>query len=327
MNKKYLVFIAGFLSACGTSGNYSPETLGETAAAHGYVPLDGLSVEITRDHTSCKSVPTKPHKHPLKMFSDITVRFSVGQYIGSLGISYGPGQITTAGKSYKAVLDYVNTKEITQSFYINKLKKNKNSGETDWIGIVDDIDSENEEIIAYKAKLETKKDSILRQISEIDSLKLTSEQKRMLKSNFTGEEKDLVSIPILVGVGLRMTADVLALESKVSLNGFGTLGAEAAADKLSGTLTVQTIGANGGRIAVALPLPNKLDQTTVENGMLAIGGIRATLYAALEQDSDIQIWPRVVGLFSPVGTDPRLINALYTEIANNPPVWDLPCIS
>jgi hypothetical protein len=33
----------------------------------------------------------------------------------------------------------------------------------------------------------------------------------------------------------------------------------------------------------------------------------------------------VVGLYSPVGSDPRLINAIYSELSRERPPWQHPC--
>ena len=90
----------------------------------------------------------------------------------------------------------------------------------------------------------------------------------------------------------------------------------------------QSLGVNGKSIAMALPLPNKLDQTTIETAILAVGSSRAILYATNgEADAGNQARPspRVVGLYSPIGTDPLLINAIYAELSKTRPVWRRPC--
>ena len=70
------------------------------------------------------------------------------------------------------------------------------------------------------------------------------------------------------------------LKSGIALTSLASIAAEAQRRALRGTLTVQTLGIAGKGIATALPLPSKLDQTTVENGILALGTSRSMLYGA-----------------------------------------------
>ena len=117
---------------------------------------------------------------------------------------------------------------------------------------------------------------------------------------------------------MRLAADIRALKSGIALTSLGAIAAEAEASALSGTLTVQTLGISGKSIATTLPLPSKLDQTTVENGIMALATARAIIYS---DDGDVYTVPRVVGLYSPVGSDPRLINAIYSELARSNAWW------
>lgn len=148
---------------------------------------------------------------------------------------------------------------------------------------------------------------------------------RHLSAAERAENYEVVTIPVYVGVGLRLSADIRALKGNINISGLGAIGAQAEAGALTGTLTVQTLGVNGRSIATALPLPNKLDQTTVEAGILAIGGSRAMLYTAGAEDGQVTATPRIVGLYSPIGSDPRLINQIYSELSLAQPKWTWPC--
>jgi hypothetical protein len=124
---------------------------------------------------------------------------------------------------------------------------------------------------------------------------------------------------------MRLSADITALEGGVPLISLGAIALEAQAKRLTGTLTVQSIGVTGESIATSLPLPSKLDQTTIENGVLSIGSTRAVLYRDGASSSSIVRTARVVGMYSPIGSDPALVNAIYSELSRERPRWARPC--
>lgn len=113
-----------------------------------------------------------------------------------------------------------------------------------------------------------------------------------------------VIIPVLVGVAIRVSADFVALDAKAEVSGLGVIGANAAISRLRGSLMVETIGVSGEAMAASIPIPSKLDQTTVESAILAVGAGRAYMYA--NDASKLTISPRVLGMISP-GNNPRLV--------------------
>jgi hypothetical protein len=143
------------------------------------------------------------------------------------------------------------------------------------------------------------------------------------KALIIDESFEEVTIPIYVGIGMRLSADVRARKAGIALASLGSIAAAAQANSLSGTLTVQTLGVSGKGVATALPLPSKLDQTTVENGILALGSSRALIYSAA---GDVRTSARVVGVYSPVGSAPGLIAAIYSELAKKKPEFPRTCV-
>ena len=129
-------------------------------------------------------------------------------------------------------------------------------------------------------------------------------------------------VPVLIGVGFRVTAEFVAVDAKAELTGMGVIGANASASKLRGSLMVEALGASGKAIATSIPIASKLDQTTVENAILAVGAGRAFMYG--DQSKDTYIVPRVVGMFSP-GNHAHLVNAIYSEIMAKGVDWQRPC--
>jgi hypothetical protein len=206
-------------------------------------------------------------------------------------------------------LDYVNVESIPVGFYLKKLVVNA-TGDSTYRPLIQSVAS-HERIAGYEARIRP----LLFTAAD------TAQHQRILNDNF--EE---VTIPVYVGIGMRLSADVRALKAGIALTSLGAIGAEAEANTLSGTLTVQTLGITGKSIATSLPLPSKLDQTTVENGILALGSSRALVYSAGTTPGDVTTTARVVGLYTPVGSNPSLINAIYSELSRNPTPFMRSCI-
>lgn len=278
-----------------------PQTPGEVASNYGYVPLDPLAVSQTSGD-SCEGRKNVEPVPVLDALPDLAVRFAVADVSANGGLTFGPSKLTSAGGTYRAVLDYVNVDAVPVDFTVYK--------------VVRTGDGLKGMPASYKPNLTAGE--------VLDHY----EVKLLPKAEGSETAPDRVTIPIYIGVGLRLSADIRSLKGNVSLSGLGAIGAQAEAKALAGTLTVQTLGVNGAALATALPLPNKLDQTTVETGILSIGTSRAMLYTAGVSGTageKVVATPRVVGLYSPIGSDPQFINAVYSELSRVRPVWHRPC--
>lgn len=333
-----LVFsLSGCASVLSPAG--LPATPGEKATAYGYVPLDPLPVDQVNDADSCNAgfefpggLPAGSRLVPaplLQALPDLAVRFAVAALDAEGSLAFGPTKTTAKGKSYRAVLDYINADGVPVDFYIRQRIAFKAAngflGEAKHWPISQTV-PEGYTRVGYDAQISP---AFLQQSSRFSNKAAFSALSPLaLQSRIEALEKDSylqVTIPVYVGVGLRLSADIRANEANIDLSGLGFIGAQAEAKRLSGTLTVQTLGVNGKSIAVALPLPSKLDQTTIENAILSIGSTRAMLYSK-DKDSELEATPRVVGLYSPIGSDPALINAIYSELSRVRPSWRRRCI-
>lgn len=302
---KYLLMLMSCVAlfACETTVGVAkntelPNTIGSYSSGYSYIPLDGLAVDQTDEGDSCRELIGKPITKPLlEALPDITVRYAIASLSADGSFSFGPSKITAKNNQYRAILDYVNTDAVPQLFSIIAYKKDPLSGT----------------IIPTKLSQTAENEIVSYNVTTISNdSKLSAENEKY------GET---ISFPIYVGIGLRMSADLHALKSGISLGSFTGIGLEAQAENLSGTLTVQTIGVTGQSISTALPLPSKLDPTTIGNGIMSIGAIRATIY------NEAIKTPRVVGLYSPVGSNSALINAIYSELSINRVKWHRPCTS
>lgn len=341
-------------SACAAFGgpHELPPSLGEEASAYGYVPLDGLAIDQTYFADSCRDPAvenattytpgstiyyggappkTKQWLPLLQSLPDLSIRFSVAELKTDGSLTFGPAKTTKKDQAYRAVLDYVNVDAIPKNFYARKRVKYANAAPV-WEQLraaseaggeivgYDIVGERRAYDISQKYFSQKAASPVVGAATDVRSSYLESASNAMTELGY-----DLITVPVYVGIGMRLTADVRANEGGVTLASLGAIGAAADAKLVSGTLTVQTLGVNGKSIATALPLPSKLDQTTIENGILALGSSRALIYNMDTEDGQVTATPRVVGLYSPVGTDPNLINAIYAELSSPRPEWARPC--
>jgi hypothetical protein len=135
---------------------------------------------------------------------------------------------------------------------------------------------------------------------------------------------DVLTVPIYVGVGLRLTASITVLKGTVNLSSLAGISADAQAGRVSGSLVVQTLGITGKQVASSLPLPSELNTTTVQNAILALGSIKAIIY----DSKNVTISPRVTGIYNPVtGSGAQVVNAIVSELATAPIKWNQPCVA
>jgi hypothetical protein len=316
LRRTLLSLIALGGTGCASSSLALPRTAGEIASGYGYVPLDGLGVrEIRSNDSSCDARPGGPAPVPAPLLSalpDLTVRFAVASVSASGGLEFGPAKFTAKGETYRAVLDYVNVDVIPVEFLLRRVSRTGTStGTVTLLTPLSAVVGAADTLVGFEA-LRNHRDRF-----PVDSEFIKAQREGTYTS---------VTIPVYVGVGMRLQADIRARQANIALTSLGAIAAEAQTNALAGTLTVQTLGITGRAIATVLPLPSKLDQTTVENAILALGSSRAALYASGAADGSVLTAPRVVGLYSSVGSDPRLISVLYSELSREPPVWPRRCI-
>lgn len=115
-------------------------------------------------------------------------------------------------------------------------------------------------------------------------------------TSFNPPDRNQVVMPLYVGIGLRLTANLRVFSGKVNLGNFFGLGASGSLTNTTGTLTVQTLGITGDGISALIPMPGDLNTTTIQNAIQSLGAIKAKMY---EQQTILS--PRVVGFYNNVG--------------------------
>lgn len=268
-----------------------PQTLGERNSGYTYIPLDPLPV-LTRPGRTCQFGPEGlakgfKFKDLLDALPDNAVRMAVKEYDAKGKLSFGASSLGAEGRRYQVVLDYVNVDSTNTRFFI-KLK--------------------GDEIVEVRRVSEDGYPSdAARSALSVDDL-----EKR------TGN----VVIPVYVGVGLRLTADLQVLRGNINLSSLGAIAAGVESGKASGSLVVQTIGVTGKQVSTSLPMPSDLNQTTVQNAILALGSIKAVIY----DGKNTTITPRVTGIYLPMraGSE-ELVNRIVSELARDDVFWFRPC--
>jgi hypothetical protein len=315
------------LSGCASTGLSLPKTPGERAASYGYVPLDPLPIETVGVAGTCKdkrylgSTGDNEFLPMTQALPDVAVRFAIAEFKGNAGLEFGPTALTAKNENYRAVLDFVNSDSVTIRLLLRKVAIF--DGKVKYFHLSDDIEEKMPKVAySFQAKLIPNQANFQNSLSE----NLSPAQSNAIKGGNLDNSEGWteVAFPIYIGVGFRLTADFQALQGNVALGGLGAIGANADAKKLTGSMTLQSIGVNGLGTTTALSLPNKLDQTTIEQSILAIGTGRALIYTDKEE-SKVRLSPRVIGLYSPIGSDPRMINAVYSELSTIRIPWPRPC--
>jgi hypothetical protein len=284
-----------------------PKTLGEANSAYSYIPIDPLPIfeEVGRN---CKlELDTIPllFKELLESLPDQAVRLAIAQLNGTASGSFGPVSVGYENNSYQVVLDYISVDATQIPVYVKReISSGPDVGKE--IPLYDDTKDVSSR---YKVKAAHR----INPFAENPSKEFKRNQ----------SEGELVVFPIYIGVGLRLTAKVFVLEGSVNLSSLGSLAAGAEAGKLTGSLTVQTLGITGDNVAISLPLPSEINQTTIQNAILSLGSIKAILY----DNENTKTTPRVVGIYNPIGGGKEVVNGIISVLAENPISWYRPCVN
>lgn len=100
-----------------------------------------------------------------------------------------------------------------------------------------------------------------------------------------------VTIGAAVGVGLRAEATFCSRKDGVSIADLVNIGISAQNNKLSGTMSFQTMGIENKAISDALPIPSELSLSTVQQSLQTMATVKANIY-----DHDTRVIPQIVGI-------------------------------
>ena len=285
-----------------TSLIQAPKSVGERNSGFAYIPLDPLPVYI-EGHPSCKTVvsdgrlvlaPGYEVKPLLDSLPDNAVRIAVKEYNSKGNLSFGGSSVGTEGNRYQVILDYINVDTSNIRFLIRQPRPGSDQQTASSVAEVSRISGPS-----YVDRDRT----------------YSAEALEKLQGNTV--------IPVYVGVGLRLTADLQVLKGTVNLSSLGAIAAGVEAGRASGSLVVQTLGITGKQVSTALPLPSELNQTTVQNAILSLGSIKAIIFDAQNTNTT----PRVTGMYLPIrDASEDLVNRIVSELAREAIPWAHPCV-
>jgi hypothetical protein len=273
-------------------------SVGENESGYTYIPIDPFPVQ-TVDGDGCQGAGSKSSAQLLDALPDNAVRMMVERYDVSGTVTYGTSKAGLKNESYRVTVDYINADTVNVPVWIARsmmsISEKKNV-------LVDMFEPAGSEYVPGSDVYEVRRD---------DSTTTADIPSYYNKFN----------IPVYVGIGLRVSANVYVVGATANISGIGIIGAEAEAERLRGSLVVQTLGVNGKSIAAALPIQSELNRTTAQNAIVAVGAIKALLY-----NDDTVKSPRVVGLYLPFPGGRPLVNALISELSKTRLKWERPCV-
>jgi hypothetical protein len=225
--------------------------------------------EVSYGYTPIDPLPINFEKQDdiFSLLPDTTMRLAVGSFDSSGNITYGPVKVGMAGSRYQVILDYIQYAMLQIPVSVKELP------------------------LPDEARKAGKK-------HEYDVEVMPSGQ---------APDQYTRNIPVYVGIGLRLTADVTVVKDNVDLSNIVALGVAASSNEIHGTLTVQAMGISGELVSETLPLPSTLDQSTIQQAMMALGNIKAKAYGK----DKILITPQVVAVYNPFNNSgPQTVTGL-----------------
>ncbi len=284
-----LVLIAASLAPLSSCAQWldPPQSIGDLNAGYRYVAIDPLPVSFANDFSSCPTHPGVP-AGLMNALHDLSSRVSTEDVTGEASGSVPGVAVGGSGRSYRVTQDFIAYDTARLRFEIPP-------------GLLDQSGTSPARTPGSNASLA---------------------QIRVLGAdeNPTNSNNRVITVPVYVGVGLRLTANLQVRSGKVNLTDLGAISAAARADRVRGGLVSQTLGLGGSKVMTIVPMPGELNSTTIQAATVAMGQIRGLLY-----DAETQRWPRVVGIHYPFArVDPALVNAIVTTLATRRIEWR-PC--
>ncbi len=308
-----LIGITLLIVGCGAvSKNSSLEELNEnanrvTTVMKGYQPIDPIQLKVEKEND------TLSFKDIISEFPNEATRVAVGKINQSGSLTFGSFNIARKGESYSVIIDYIKyiTTAIPASYaeshstkkYIDYAKNNYNflNENLDSIKIPEKLKSMH--VLLSEYTLSTNYGSVDEFNAELQS---PNQNLRLNKA-----QTHNIKIPVYVGIGLRIQASVTALKDSVNLGSLYGLGAAASQNKLSGTLIIQSLGISGENISPIIPIPDRINESTIQAAMQSLATIKSKIY-----DKKTKITPQVVAFGLPYsinGAKDLIESSLHTS--------------
>ena len=296
--------------AAGCTTLQAPGSTGEQGSGFTYIPVDPLPVsvgpgagcQVTGTPPNAVLKPGSTYAGLLDSLPDNAVRIAIKEYDLKGNLSYVGSGLGVEGRRYQVILDYINADSTNIRFFI-KTRRADVPGPK----LLDPYEKRPLEFLVVE-RLAPNVD-----LSGVPVSRAPDKD---------GVQDSVVVIPVYVGVGLRLTADLQVIRGKLNLSSLGAIAAGVEAGNASGSLVVQTLGVTGKQVSTSLPLPSELNQTTVQTAILSLGSIKAIIFDA----ENTRTTPRVIGIYLPIREgNEDLVNRIVSELARDGIPWPRPC--
>ena len=314
MKKLILATAVGIsLSGCDTLSSINnkdlrfAQTYAEQRAGFTYVPIEPMGViPVCQD---CPEGAPLTKNILLNGLPDNSVRIATRKISGSAKGGIGAIGLNTGieGNTYEVIIDYVTTETINMRFY-----GYWQSFQTDRDGEI--VERGESRRSFYDRPYNTK----ARGNGFGTSWKLivtgvegdTIDEVLSITEYTVDREKDAFNIPVYVGLGLRLKANVTVLKGTVDFTGLGAITSAVEAGNASGSMSVQTIGVTGPAPRMNLKIINEISENTVIDQIQTLASVKAAIEGA-----DTIVSPRIVGFHNTPGTDSQGINNIHSLLA------------
>ncbi|WP_046223929.1 hypothetical protein [Vibrio sp. ECSMB14106] len=322
------------LTGCvGTKFNDSEALIAQSDATvvsgYTYIPMDPFAVKVDKSDNS------KVNCNLLSSLPDNAVRMSVESFAANGNVSYAASGLGVKGERYRVTVDYVNSDTTNFAIRIRKTAYNKQLRINEFVHPLEILNTEvyepksvsyiivSGESLARLDESEKEKNKSF-PFSWMNKTEMKITPNDADESEISAKDKYVdYNVPVYVGIGLRVTANIQVLASTSNISGLGVIGIEAESNALQGALVVQTLGINGKSVSAALPIQSELNRTTAQNSIVAVGQIKTLLY-----DEETIKSPRIVGIYLPFEGSKKLVNAIISEISKSDNlVWKQKCPS
>lgn len=241
-----------------TASNLNSYANSQLFTLKGYQPIDPISIKYNNEEPDSL----------IYRFPNEATRVAIGKINTNGSLSFTTTTMTRKGESYTVIIDYIKygTTSLPASYSYNVNYNN--------------LDAKINEVFETNfGSITSSKEYSKKSISEYINI----------SQNAVNQE---IKIPIYVGVGLRIQANILILDDSLNINlgSLYNLGVAASQNKITGTLIIQTLGISGPQISSTLPIPDKVNESTIQNAITALATIKSKLY-----DTETNITAQVVG--------------------------------
>ena len=285
MQRKAISAVLGmvFMSGCVPTPEAPPQTMGavEQGPAYGYRPLDPLTVNLNHPDkvpvTNCRI---------LELLPDETMRFAVGDVTESGSVSFGLAKAGLAGRRYVVIVDFM----LSDTMSVPAVGGMPAATPT--------------AAVSAMAASATAAPAVV----------VPTPTPPVPKPVTNGASVAERFVPTYVGLGLRLTANLMVKEGEVDLGNLVAIGAAAETRRVYGTLVIQTLGISGEGVASSIPIPSEISASSIQNALVAIGTIKSKIY-----DEKTTLSPRVVAIYNTFGKDTQNFNTFFAGLMRNAP--------